>query len=145
MLVSFSVSNLLSFSSEATFSLVASNRLTASHADHAVPIPDSDEKVLRAAVLYGANGAGKSNLFKAIRFLKSIALRTRAKNSGTRRTPFRFGDWPKRASELDLQFIAEGKLFRFGVKLDDDRNGLFRLLEGERRHSMSEQRTPVER
>ncbi len=121
MLVSFSVSNLLSFSSEATFSLVASNRLTASHADHAVPIPDSDEKVLRAAVLYGANGAGKSNLFKAIRFLKSIALRTRAKNSGTRRTPFRFGDWPKRASELDLQFIAEGKLFRCGVKLDDDR------------------------
>ncbi len=121
MLVSFSVSNLLSFSSEATFSLVASNRLTASHEDHAVPIPDSDQRVLRAAVLYGANGAGKSNLFKAIRFLKHIALRTRQKNSGTSRAPFRFGDWPKRATELDLQFIAEGKLYRFGVKLDDDR------------------------
>lgn len=121
MIVSFSVSNFRSFSSEVTFSLVASNRLTASHEGHAVPIPDSDQKVLRVAVLYGANGAGKSNLFKALRFLKSIALGTRQKDSGTGRTPFRFGDWPKKPSEFDLQFIGDGKLYRFGFKLDDDR------------------------
>jgi AAA15 family ATPase/GTPase len=65
MIVSFSVSNFRSFSSEETLSLVASNRLSGSHDDHAVPIPNSSEKVLRTAVLYGANGAGKSNLFKA--------------------------------------------------------------------------------
>src|SRR5271165_4687793 len=65
MIVSFSVSNFRSFSAEETLSLVASNRLSGSHDDHAVPIPDSKEKVLWAAVLYGANGAGKSNLFQS--------------------------------------------------------------------------------
>ena len=91
MIVSFSVSNFRSFSSEETFSLVASHRLSGSHDDHAVPIPDSKERVLRTAVLYGANGAGKSNLFKALRYLKSVALEPRKKNSGTGRQPFRFG------------------------------------------------------
>ena len=121
MLVSFSVSNFLSFSSEETFSLVASNRLTASHEDHTVPIPDSKEKVLRTAVLYGANGAGKSNLFKALRYLKSVALRAREKNSGTGRNAFRFGGGAAEPSDFDLQFIADDKLYRFGFKVDDQR------------------------
>jgi AAA15 family ATPase/GTPase len=76
MIVSFSVANFRSFASEETFSLVASNRLATSHPEHALPIPDSREKVLRTAVLYGANGAGKSNLFKALRYLKAVALRS---------------------------------------------------------------------
>jgi hypothetical protein len=123
MIVSFSVSNFRSFSAEETISLVASNRLSDSHDDHAVPIPDSTEKVLRTAVLYGANGAGKSNLFKALRYLKSVALRPRKKNSGTAREPFRlagpqFEDGP---SNFDLQFIAADKLYRFGFTLDDER------------------------
>ncbi len=121
MLVSFSVSNFLSFSSEETFSLVASDRSAGTHEEHTVPIPDSDRKVLRVAVLYGANGAGKSNLFKALRFLKSIATEARAKSNGTGRKPFRFGDWPKKPTEFDLQFIAGGKLYRFGLKIDDQR------------------------
>jgi hypothetical protein len=106
MIVSFSVSNFRSFSEEETISLVASNRLSGMHDDHAVPIPDSKEKVLRTAVLYGANGAGKSNLFKALRYLKSVALIARPKNSGMGREPFRFGGQPDAPSSFDLQFIA---------------------------------------
>jgi energy-coupling factor transporter ATP-binding protein EcfA2 len=121
MIVSFSVSNFRSFSTEETLSLVASNRLSGSHDDHAVPIPDSKEKVLRAAVLYGANGAGKSNLLKALRYLKSVALWPRKKNSGTGREPFRFDGPPDAPSSLDLQFIAADKLYRFGFKVDDER------------------------
>jgi AAA15 family ATPase/GTPase len=79
MIVSFSVANFRSFSSEETLSMVASKRLAGSHDDHAVPIPDSEERVLRAAVLYGANGAGKSNLFKALRYLRTVALEPRQK------------------------------------------------------------------
>jgi AAA15 family ATPase/GTPase len=121
MIVSFSLSNFRSFSSEETFSLVASNRLTGSHEEHTVPIPDSKERVLRAAVLYGANGAGKSNLFKALRYVKSVALNPRKKNSGTARRAFRFGDQPDEPSSFDLQFISKNKLYRFGFKLDDQR------------------------
>jgi energy-coupling factor transporter ATP-binding protein EcfA2 len=121
MIVSFSVSNFRSFSSEETISLVASNRLSGSHDDHAVPIPDSKEKVLRTAVLFGANGAGKSNLFKALRYLESVALRPRKKNSGTGRKSFRFAGPQDGPSIFDLQFIAADKLYRFGFKVDDER------------------------
>jgi len=122
MIVSFSVSNFRSFSAEEeTLSLVASNRLSGSHDDHAVPIPDSKEKVLRTAVLYGANGAGKSNLFKAFRYLKSVALEPRKKGSGTGRQPFRFAGPQGLPSSFDLQFITRDKLYRFGFKVDDER------------------------
>ncbi len=131
MIVSFSVSNFRSFSSEETISLVASNRLSGSHAEHTVPIPDSEERVLRAAVLYGANGAGKSNLFKALRYVESIVLEPRKKNSGTGRKPFRFGEPQDAPSSFDLQFIAADKLYRFGFKVDDERvaeEWLFRVV-----------------
>ncbi len=121
MIVSFSVSNFRSFAAEETFSLVASNRLSGRHEEHAVPIPDSSERVLRTAVLYGANGAGKSNLFKALRYMKSVALETRQKNSGTGRESFRFAGEVSEASEFDLQFVAQEKLYRFGFKIDDRR------------------------
>jgi len=118
MIVSFSVANFRSFAAEETFSLVASNRLDR-HEDHAIPIPDSTERVLRTAVLYGANGAGKSNLFKALQYLKSIALDTRPKNSGTGREAFRFGGTTEEPSVFDLQFIARKRLYRFGLKVND--------------------------
>lgn len=121
MIVSFSVSNFRSFTTEQTFSLVASNRLSGRHEEHAIPIPDSKEKVLRTAVLYGANGAGKSNLFKALRYLKSVALRPRKKNSGTGREAFRFGKEANEPSSFDLQFIVGNKLYRFAFKADDQR------------------------
>ena len=121
MIVSFSVANFRSFNSEETFSLVASNRLSDSHADHAIKIPDSKEKVLRTGVLYGANGAGKSNLFKALRYCKDVALKSREKGTGTGRERFRFEKTENIASTFDLQFVVDSKLYRFGFKLDDER------------------------
>lgn len=121
MIVSFSVSNFRSFSSEETFSLVASNRLSGKHECHAVPIPGAKEKVLKTAVLYGANGAGKSNLFKALQYLKSVALSSRKKNRGTGREAFQFEPNPNKPSGFDLQFVTEDKLYRFGFKVDDKR------------------------
>lgn len=120
MLVQFSVANYRSFGEEQTFSLVASNRLTGAHEEHAVPIPDSTERVLRAAVLYGANGAGKSNLFKALRFFSRMAVQTR-KGSGTGRTPFQFSKSVTAPSSFDIQMIAGGRLYRYGIKVDDTR------------------------
>ena len=55
-----------------------------------MPIPSSDERVLRASVIYGANAAGKSNLVKAIDFAKDLIIEgagpmkriARARNNG---------------------------------------------------------------
>lgn len=121
MIVSFSVANFRSFASEETFSLVASNRFADNLESHLVAIPGTDERALRTAVLYGANGAGKSNLFKALVYLRSLALHSRKKNSGTGREPFRFREDAGQLTSFDLQFIAEKKLYRFGFKVDDHR------------------------
>jgi uncharacterized protein len=121
MIVSFSAANFRSFSAEETISLVASNRLSGSHDDHTVPIPDSKEKVLRTAVLYGANGAGKSNLFKALKYLRSVAVERRTKNSGTGRERFLLAGSVDELSSFDIQFIAAGRLYRYGFKVDDER------------------------
>lgn len=119
MIVSFSISNFRSFLGEETLSFVASKRLAGAHENHAVPIPGTTEKVLRTGVLYGANGAGKSNLFKALQFVEQTATKSRNKDSGTGREAFRFGGSPQDFSTFDLQLIAKDKLYRFGLKLDE--------------------------
>ena len=121
MIVSFSVSNFRSFAEEETLNLVASKRIAGSHDDHVVAIPDTDEAALRTAVLYGANGAGKSNLFKALDYVKSMAIEARKKNSGTGREAFRFGLEKDAPSTFDLRFMAGNKLYRYGLKVDDQR------------------------
>ncbi|MRR07376.1 MAG: ATP-binding protein [Deltaproteobacteria bacterium] len=142
MIVSFSVENFRSFDGEETFSLIASNRTTG-HENHTIPIPGSDERLLRAAVVYGANGAGKSNLFKAINYLDNMALNPRGKNAGTGREPFKFGENQDKPSSFDLCFIAGQKVYRFGFKLDDHRiieEWLVRV-EGKREKELYERTT----
>jgi AAA15 family ATPase/GTPase len=113
MIVLVSVANCRSFLTEETFSLVASKHT--SHQTHVIPIPGAIAQVLKTSVLYGANGAGKSNLFKALRYLKMLVLKPRNKNSGTGREVFRFAEnTSEQPSRFDLQFITQGKLYRFG-------------------------------
>lgn len=124
MIVSFSVSNFRSFLAEETLSLIASKRLSApnsGHDHHTMPIPNSDERVLRMALIYGANGAGKSNLFKALRYVERVALRPSKRNAGTKREAFQFRPKSDLPSTFDLQFITNDKLYRFGFKVDDVR------------------------
>lgn len=120
MIVSFSVANFRSFLGEETLSLVASKRFAGNLESHLVPIPGMDDFVLRTAVVYGANGAGKSNLFKALDYLKDFALETRKSDQGTGRVPFRFTKKNSRPTSFDLHFIANQQLYRFGLKVDDN-------------------------
>lgn len=118
MIVTFSVSNFRSFCEEETFSLVASKKLAGTHDNHLVQIPGTDASVLRAGVLYGANGAGKSNFFKALFYLRSMALNGRGKGKGTGREPFRFKDGVADSS-FDVQFVANDRLYRYGMIVND--------------------------
>lgn len=118
MLVSFSVENFRSFSKEQTFSLVASGRLSGAHENHTVPIPNSDQRVLRIGVMYGANGAGKSNLFRALQYMERLVLSSR-KGKGTLRERFKFSEMQNKPSAFDLVFVCKGNLYRYGFKVDD--------------------------
>ena len=120
MIISFSVENFRSFAHEQTLSLVASNRYRGSHDNHLVSIPGTDESVLRTGLIYGANGAGKSNCIKAISFLKNLVVQPKVKGSSTGREVFRFqNDFFKKPTTLTLRFLTQGRIFEFGVKLND--------------------------
>ncbi len=50
-----------------------------------------------------------------------LALEMGRRAAGTARVPFRFRQGKARATEFDLQFIAGGRLLRFGLVVDDER------------------------
>jgi uncharacterized protein len=68
MLIRFVVSNFLSFKEETEFNMLTGNFKI--HQDHVYERHGFE--VLKAAAIYGANGAGKSNLIKAIAFFKNL-------------------------------------------------------------------------
>ena len=119
MLLSFSVTNFRSFREEQTLSLVASNRQS-DHPEHLISIPDDESKVLPVAAIYGANGAGKSNLVRALGFLiELVTLGTNPKQP-TGRVPFLFKkESASTPTRFSIQFVEQNIVFAFGVSLDD--------------------------
>ncbi len=70
MLIGFSVSNFRSFNAAQSISFKPSK--IARHKNHVCET--NGKKILKSAVIYGANAGGKSNLIKAIDFSKNIIL-----------------------------------------------------------------------
>lgn len=120
MLLSFSIENFRSFRSEETFSLLASKRLGDMPGSfHTIAVPGMEERVLRVASCYGPNGAGKSNLVRALACLKKLVLSGTAPGGRLAYEPFLFDDGRLAAPTcFDLQFLAEGEVFRYGVVYD---------------------------
>jgi AAA15 family ATPase/GTPase len=75
MLIRFTLENFLSFDHRVDFNLLA-NENDNTFANHVVKANNANEvDLLRATLLYGANGAGKSNLIKAIDFAKQLIVK----------------------------------------------------------------------
>lgn len=116
MLIRFVVSNFLSFDEEREFNMLAGSLKT--HKHHVYNTGKVD--VLKAAAIYGANGAGKSNLIKAIEFLqetvqdggisKSVNDKKFKLNLANKRKPVTF----------EIEFSIEKKLFAYGVSFNNN-------------------------
>jgi len=121
MLVSFSVSNYRSFGEEVTLNMVASNKLV-DHKQHLVPIGNTGNHLVRSALVYGANAAGKSNLVKAMAFAQRLV------GWGQReRLPsvefFRFQpDAAEKPSSFEFRFLIDERVFVYGF--DVTRHGI---------------------
>ena len=115
MLISFSVSNYRSFGEEVTLNLVASNKLS-DHRNHCLPIGDTGKSVLRTAVLYGANAAGKSNLVRAMDFAQSLVLENRRRGPTVERFQFA-AEFDTRPSSFEFQFLILERVFTYGFDL----------------------------
>ena len=115
MLISFSASNFRSIGTEQTLNLVASKKIT-DHPNHLVPIDDTGKNVVRAAVIYGANAAGKSNLVRAMAFAQAMVRLDERRSLIVE--PFRFS--PKfvgKPTSFEFRFLIIDRIFIYGFDI----------------------------
>jgi len=121
MLVEFRVANFRSFHEEQVLSLAASR--DEEHPGNVIPGPKLN--LLKAAAIYGANASGKSNLVKAIGFMKSFVRTSATKmNVGDRIAvvPFRLRrDARQRPSRFEVTLILDQVPYQYGFSATRER------------------------
>ena len=114
MLLEFRVGNFRSFDELQTFSLVASSDTR--HSDNCISF--GKLRLLKSAAVFGANASGKSNLIKAIDFMRQFVLfSATTMNVGDEIpiAPFQLNSASRsKASFLEMTFVAEGVRYQYG-------------------------------
>ena len=111
MLIRFDFSNIFSFLEETEFNMLPAKSLK-SHTDHLHKI-NTNVNVLKGSVIYGANGAGKSNMIKAANLLRDIVLKGRVP-SDIRYIRNKFSDEGTPVSQ-SVEFSYKNKIYNYGV------------------------------
>ena len=122
MLINFSVENFRSFGEEQTLNLVSS-KAHKEHLGHCVDLAGMGQSVLRTALLYGANAAGKSNLVKAIGFARELILRGVSPSKQISVAPFRFADTTTKPTSMEFRFLADEQIFVYGFSVTAEEIG----------------------
>lgn len=118
MLLEFSCSNHKSIRDTILFSTLASSDSTFSDRLGIV----EDNKVLKSAVIYGANGSGKSNLISAIAFVKTLVMNSvnYQIGQGIGQQPNKLSGFEKE-SNYKIQFVTKGirYAYHFSINVTD--------------------------
>lgn len=116
MLIRFVVSNFLSFDEETEFNMLAGS--LKSHKHH---VYDAGKvEVLKAGAIYGANGAGKSNLIKAISFLAEAVKRGNL-NHSVNYQKFKLNETnTQKPVSFEVEIAIEKKIYAYGVSFQSN-------------------------
>lgn len=116
MLIRFVIENLFSFGERKEFTTIPNSRLkTLEHHKYSY----NNFNILKISSVYGANGAGKSNLIKCLEVLQSLVVSEKIpfklKNSR-----FKFNDATDKHDQiLAVEFIQQNIAFYYGIVLGD--------------------------
>lgn len=118
MLLEFKCSNHKSIKEEVKFSMIATNDDTLKGAFKEL----AGMKVLRSAIIYGANGSGKSNFISALAFMRELV---------TNSINHQPGEWifqaphklctPEEPSTYSIQFVKNGIRYAYGFSIKQNR------------------------
>lgn len=131
MLIEFSVANFRSIQGRQTLSMVATSRIKNAAAKFKAPLKgEKFPDLLKAAVIYGPNASGKSNLLKAFEALHGMVRRKpKADDTILPVVPFKFDKTSlSKPSEFDIHFIQGGIRFQFELHTTPSRIELERLF-----------------
>lgn len=125
MFIEFRVTNFRSIREEQSLSLVmgqGKELLDENTFDSGLP---GFPRLLRSAVIYGANAAGKTNLLKALQYMQALVLNSATMSSPGAKilhTPFRLSEASTgRPSGFEIVFADNGVRYEYGVTADAER------------------------
>jgi len=123
MLLQFSMSNYKCFKEEIKLSMIASNYDKATReAENVIYLSKFDLRILKSAVVYGANASGKTKLIDGMAFMKYFILQS-SKESQIKDQipvdPFRLSEATEDApSVFEIIFIHRDTMYRYGFEAD---------------------------
>jgi AAA15 family ATPase/GTPase len=118
MIIEFTVGNFLSFKDKKSLNIEATS--ISDFKDRVFTV--GSHRLLRSAVLYGANSSGKSNFLKAMSIMKKIVMTSAAKSSVSKNdvVPFLLNSaTEKEPSFFEVIFLINDKRYRYGFELDN--------------------------
>ena len=120
MLIKFSLRNYKVFRDKVELSLIASNYDKDTNEENVFEVPKYDLRLLKSAVVYGANASGKSKLIEALSFMRYFvrsSSKDKQKGEEIPIAPFRLSTLSENEpSEFEVTFIYKDVLYRYGFE-----------------------------
>lgn len=124
MIVEFRIKNFRSFRDEQVLSFVATKNKP-DQISNVIPTGISTiPNLLRSTVIYGANASGKSNLIKAIQYMRAVVTSSATKKPDQpfKKQQFRLDEESEsQDSEFEITFLIEGVRHQYGFSLNSER------------------------
>jgi len=125
MLVEFRVKNFRSLRDEQVLSLVASKDKTLQDTHTQATGISAAPTLVRSAVVYGANASGKSNLIKALQYMRGVVTESATAiqpGQAFAVQPFRLDvDSASQPSEFEVTFLLDGVRYQYGFAMTAQR------------------------
>ena len=126
MLIQFSVRNFKIFREKAIFSLIASNYdKDVREKENVTAFSDPELRILKSAVIYGANASGKSKFVEAIKFMRNFTIkssRDSQKGDSIGVESFKLNtDSENDSSEFELIFLLDKEIYRYGFEANSSK------------------------
>jgi len=117
MLLEFKIKNYLSFKNEITFSFEA----TADKSLEDYYIKEiNGTRIMKLAMVYGANASGKSNIVSAFEFVKRVLFSTKEnRDESTGFVPFHFGEEKKKPGIFEIVFFVNNVKYVYSLTVDE--------------------------
>lgn len=124
MIIDFSVKNFRSIAEKVTLSLIAGKGNELEQNVYSLEEP-TKLNLLRSAVIYGPNAAGKSNIIQAITTMADMIVESATGSKASDLidvTPFKLdSSLTKQPSEFEIDFIVEGVRYQYGFSATAER------------------------
>ncbi len=125
MLIEFRVKNFRSLRDEQVLSLVASKDESLLNTNTQATGINAAPTLLRSAVVYGANASGKSNLIKALQYMRGVVIESASVIQPGQTfavQPFRLGSGSvSQPTEFEVTFLLDRVRFQYGFTMTSQR------------------------